>query len=156
MMDPEARLAALGLTLPPPAAAVANYVPWVLEGGVLTISGQLPLDNGAPIATGAVGPGGLSVEEGQEAARRCAVNLLAQVRAAVEGDWDRLRRVIRLGGYVASRPGFFGHPQVLNGASDLMVAVLGDRGRHARAAVGVYTLPLDVPVELEGTLAVAR
>lgn len=155
MMDILARLADMGITLPQAAPPVANYVPWVIEGGLLVISGQLPLKDGAPLVTGAVGDGGLSVEQGQAAARQCAINILAQVNAALHGEFSRVRRVVRLGGFVASQPGFFGHPQVINGASDLIAEVFGDRGRHARAAVGVYTLPLGVPVEIEATLAIS-
>lgn len=154
MVDVAARLAGLGLELPKPAAPVANYVPWTVSGTTLYISGQL-----------SVGPQGLikgclgrdlDVAAGAKAAENCALYLLAQAGLALGGDFSRLARCLRLGGFVASTPEFFDQPKVVNGASDLMVAVLGDAGRHARAAVGVPSLPLGAAVEVDGVFEIAR
>lgn len=145
----ESRLSELGITLPEAAAAVANYVPVARTGGLLFVSGQLPMADGRVAWTGRVGEA-LDIEEGQQAARLCAINMLAQLKSALDGDLQRVSRVVRLGGFVASAEDFTGQPQVINGASDLMVDVFGDAGRHARAAVGVNVLPLDAAVELEG------
>ncbi len=147
------RLAELGISLPEAASPVANYVPWVQEGPLVFVSGQIPLFEGEPRHVGKLGRD-ITVEEGQAAAQLCAINLLSQLRAACGGDLDRVRRVARLGGFVNCTPDFMGHPQVINGASDLMVAVFGDAGRHARAAVGCASLPLGVAVEVEGTFAI--
>ncbi|WP_292528651.1 RidA family protein [Methylocystis sp.] len=146
---PLGRLKELGLTLPNAAAPVANYVPFVRAGALLFISGQLPLGaNGVdPAHRGKLGAG-VSLQDGQSAARQAALNLLAQADAAV-GDLSRLRAV-RLGGYVNSAPDFAALPQVVNGASDLIATVLGENGKHARFAVGVAQLPLDAAVEVEG------
>lgn len=145
-MSIEARLQELGITLPEPSAAVANYLPVVEEGGWITVSGQLPLKDGKLACTGYVGKD-VTVEQAYEAARLCAINGLALIKQAA-GSLDRVR-ITRVGGFVASAPGFTGQPQVINGASDLLVAVLGERGRHARAAVGVAELPLGAAVEVE-------
>lgn len=145
----ESRLKELGITLPDAAAAVANYVPVVRSGGLLFVSGQLPMAHGRVAWSGRVGEA-LDIAEGQQAARLCAVNLLAQLKHALNGDLGRITRVVRLGGFVASAEDFTGQPQVINGASDLMVDIFGEAGRHARAAVGVNVLPLDAAVELEG------
>jgi len=147
------RLAALGLVLPAPAAAVANYVPFVVSGPLVFVSGQLPLEGGRVAVTGKLG-GGVSLDDGIRAARLCAVNLLAQLGQAVGGDFSRVRRVVRLGGFVAGTADFTDQPKVINGASDLMVAVFGDAGRHARAAVGVSSLPLDAACEIEATFEI--
>lgn len=147
-MSVEQRLKDLGITLPIPAAAVANYVPFVVTGNLVFVSGQLPLENGKPAVLGKLGAE-VSVEDGVRAARLCGLGLLAQVRAAV-GDLDRVKRVVRLTAFVASTPDFTDQPKVVNGASDLMVEVLGDAGRHARVAVGAPSLPLNVAVEIEG------
>lgn len=144
----DSRLKELGITLPTAPIPVANYVPFVIVAPLLFISGQVPLENGKLRLVGAVG-GDLSVEQGQEAARLCAVNILAQARAALDGDLDRIRRCVKLGGFVNCRPDFREHPQIVNAASDLMVAVLGDAGRHARFAVGAPSLPLGAAVEVE-------
>lgn len=146
---PETRLAALGLALPTAAAPIANYVPYVRAGALLFVSGQLPIGaNGVdPAHKGKLGAG-VSLEAGQAAARHAALNVLAQAKAAV-GDLAKLRAV-RLGGYVNSAPDFASLPQVVNGASDLVAAVLGANGKHARFAVGVAQLPLDAAVEVEG------
>jgi enamine deaminase RidA (YjgF/YER057c/UK114 family) len=147
------RLAELGLVLPEAPAPAANYVPFTVHAGLVHVSGQLPMRDGAVAITGKLGAG-VSLEQGQEAARLCALAILAQARAACEGDLDRIRRVLRVGGFVASAPGFTDQPKVINGASDLLVAVLGDVGRHARAAVGVAVLPLDAAVEVDAVLAI--
>jgi len=149
----ETRLANLGLTIPDTVAPVANYVPAVRTGDLVVVSGQIPLVDGKPTFTGLLGET-LSVEQGQAAARQCAINLVAQIRAACDGDLDRVARVVRLGVFVAATPDFTDHPKVANGASDLMVEVFGDLGRHARAAVGCSSLPLGVPVEVEGLIQV--
>ena len=145
----EAKLAELGITVPEAAAPLANYIGFNLVGKLVVVSGQIPLVDGKIAVTGKVGAG-VSVEQGQQAARICFVNLLAQLRAAAGGDLDRVRRVVRLGGFIASPPEFTGHAQVMNGASDLAVAVFGEKGRHARTTIGVPALPGDAAVEVEG------
>lgn len=142
----------LGITLPEPPSAVAAYVPFVRTGDLVFISGQLPFRDGRLPRTGSVGAD-LTVEEAAEEARYCAINILAQARAAA-GSLDEVARVVRLGVFVASAPGFRGQPQVGNGASDLLVAVFADAGRHARAAVGVSELPMGAPVEIEATIQI--
>lgn len=142
------RLQELGIELPTPAAAAGSYLPVRRSGGLLIVSGQLPMQAGAVRYTGKLGAS-VSLEDGEAAARLCAVNILAQVKAALDGDLDRLGGCLRLGGFVACTADFVDQPKVINGASDLMVAVLGDAGRHARAAVGVPSLPLDAAVEVE-------
>jgi enamine deaminase RidA (YjgF/YER057c/UK114 family) len=142
------RLGALGIQLPTPAAAAANYIPTRRSGDLLVISGQLPMEGGSVRYQGKLG-GRISLEDGQAAARLCAINILAQVQAAC-GNLERVVACLRLGGFVACTPDFADHPKVINGASDLMVAVLGEAGRHARAAVGVPSLPFDAAVEVEG------
>ncbi len=149
----EARLAELGIVLPRPMAPVANYVPTVASGRLVTVSGQLPMQDGALAAAGRLGDG-VDVEAGQAAARLCLVNVLAQLRAACGGDLDRVVRVVRLGGFIAAAAEFTQHAQVMNGASDLAVAVFGDAGRHARSTVGVASLPLGAAVEVEGAFEV--
>jgi enamine deaminase RidA (YjgF/YER057c/UK114 family) len=149
-----ARLAELGLELPKAASPVANYVPFVVTGKLVFVSGQVPLVDGKPQFVGRLGDT-LSVEEGYQAARRCGLNLLAQLSNACGGDLDRVRRVVKLGGFVACTPDFTQTPQVINGASDLMVEVFGDAGRHARAAVGAPSLPLGVAVEVEAVFEIA-
>jgi enamine deaminase RidA (YjgF/YER057c/UK114 family) len=150
----EQKLASLGITLHAPAAPVANYVGFVRTGNLLFVSGQVCFDGaGKLIAKGKLGAG-VTVEQGAAAARGCGINLLAQVKAAV-GDLDKVVRVVRLGGFVNSAPDFLDGPKVLNGASDLMVEVFGDKGRHARTTVGVASLPADASVEVEGVFEVA-
>ena len=145
----EKKLTELGITLPTPAAPIANYVGFVRTGSLLFVSGQICLDaTGKLVAKGKLG-GGVSVEDGNKAARTCAINLFAQIKAAL-GDLDKVSRVVRLGGFINSVPSFLDGPKVMNGASDLMVAVFGDKGRHARTTVGVSVLPLDAAVEVEG------
>ncbi len=148
----ESRLAALGITLPQAAAPVANYVPAVLAGNILTVSGQLPLHDGKLVAIGKLG-GGVSPEDGAKAARYCMINLIAQAKAAV-GDLARVQRIIRLGGFISCTADFTQHAVVMNGASDLAVQAFGDAGRHARSTVGVPSLPMDAAVEVEGTFLV--
>jgi enamine deaminase RidA (YjgF/YER057c/UK114 family) len=150
----ESKLTELGLTLPALAAPIANYVGFVRTGDLLFVSGQLCLGaEGKLVAKGKLGAE-VSIEDGQKAARACAVNLLAQIKAAV-GDLDRVVRVVRLGGFISSVPSFLDGPKVMNGASDLMVTVFGDKGRHARTTIGVSVLPLDAAVEVEGLFEVA-
>ncbi len=149
MHSADDRLAELGISLPSPMAPVANYVPYVISGSLVVVSGQLPAVDGTVAITGKVGEG-VSIEQGQQAARLCFINLLAHLRGACGGDLRRVRRVVRLGGFIASPPGFTQHAAVMNGASDLAVAVFGDAGRHARSTIGVPALPLDAAVEVEG------
>lgn len=150
----DARLAELGIELPQASAPAANYVPFVRTGNLLFIAGQVTVWNGELKFIGTVGSD-FTVDEGYQAARVCGLNLLAQARAALDGDLDRLARVVKLGGFVQAAPGFTDHPKVINGASDLMVEVLGDAGRHARFAVGAPSLPLGVAVEVDGVFEVA-
>lgn len=148
------RLKELGITLPNPAAPAANYVPYTQSGNILVISGQLPMVDGKLSQTGKLGSN-VTLEQGQEAAKICAINILAQVNAALGGDLSRVKRCLRLGGFVASTPDFSQHPQVINGASNLIVDVLGEAGKHARAAVGVSALPFDAAVEVDAMFEVA-
>ena len=152
MDECETRLAALGLTLPEAPRPVANYVPFHIHDGTLYIAGQLPRAAGG-VTTGKLG-GGVSVEEGQKAAQLACLNLLAQAKAAL-GTLDRIGQVLRLTAYVNSTPDFSDQPAVVNGASDLLVAVLGDRGRHTRVSVGVASLPAGAAVEIDVVIAVA-
>ncbi len=143
------RLRELGITLVEPVKSLANYVPYQIVDRMVYISGQLPLENGALTHTGKLGDT-VSLEEGQAAARRCAVNILAQLKSVCSGDLDKVERCIRLGGFVNCTPDFTDHPKVINGASDRIVAVFGHAGRHARAAIGTNSLPLGASVEVEG------
>ncbi|HRF09523.1 MAG TPA: RidA family protein [Xanthobacteraceae bacterium] len=149
----DARLQKLGIELPRPAAPVANYVGAVAAGNLLVVSGQLPVGREGITVKGKLGDG-VSEAQGKEAARLCAINILAQAKAAL-GDLSLIKRCIRLGGFVNAVPDYQAIPQIINGASDLMVEVLGDAGRHARYAVGVAQLPLDVPVEVEAMFEIA-
>jgi enamine deaminase RidA (YjgF/YER057c/UK114 family) len=150
----EQKLAALDVVLHAPASPIANYVGFVRTGNLLIVSGQVCVGtDGKLIAKGKLGAG-VTIEQGSAAARGCAINLLAQVKAAV-GDLDKVVRVVRLGGFINSAPDFLDGPKVLNGASDLMVAVFGDKGRHARTTVGVASLPADAAVEVEGIFEVS-
>jgi enamine deaminase RidA (YjgF/YER057c/UK114 family) len=148
----EARLGELGITLPDAPAPAANYVPFVITGNLLFVSGQIAQGPDGPIR-GKLGES-MGIEEGQAAARACALALIAQARAAT-GDLDRIARVVKLTGFVNATPDFVDHPKVVNGASDLFVEIFGDRGRHARAAVGSASLPLGVAVEIEGIFELA-
>lgn len=147
------RLAALGITLPPAAAPAANYVPYVISGNLLYLSGQLPIENGAVAVTGLLGRD-VDVARGQRAAELCAINILAQAQAAL-GDLARIRRVVKLNGFVASMPTFVEQHLVMNGASNLIAAVLGEPGKHARAAVGMASLPLNAAVEIDAIIEIA-
>ncbi len=149
----EARLAKLGIRLPEAPAPAGNYVAGVTVGDLLFVSGQIGVHDGRPAYVGRLGED-MGIEEGYAAARQCGLNLLMQVKAAC-GELDRVQRVVRLGGFVNCTPDFFDHPKVINGASDLMVEVFGDKGRHARAAVGAPSLPLGVAVEIEGLFQIA-
>jgi enamine deaminase RidA (YjgF/YER057c/UK114 family) len=150
----ENKLVALGIELPTPASPVANYVGCVRTGNLLVVSGQLCFGpEGKLVAKGQLG-GSVSLEDGQKAARACAVNLLAQIKAVL-GELDNVVRVVRLGGFINSAPGYADGPKVMNGASDLMVEVFGDKGRHARSTVGVSALPADAAVEVEGMFEVS-
>ena len=144
----EKKLADLGITLPPPGAPGGNYVPFVVVGNLAFMAGQVAREAGKMKYTGKVGKD-ITIEQGQEAAKLCAVNLLAQLKEACGGDLDRVERCVRLGGFVNSPLDFYDHPKVINGASDFIVAVMGERGQHARTAVGVSALPLDSAVEVE-------
>ena len=150
----ETRLAELGIILPTPMAPVANYVPWTRSGNLVVISGQLPAENGKVKFTGKVSTD-VSVEDAVEAARLSFINVLAQLRVALDGDLSRVTRVLRLGGFISAPADFYDHARVMNGASDLAVAVFGDLGRHARSTIGVPSLPLDAAVEVEGLFEVA-
>ena len=144
----DARLKELGITIPEAPAPAANYVPFTTSGNLVFVAGQVPFVDGKLTKTGRVGEDA-SVEDGYEQARICAINLIAQIKVACGGDLDRVRRVVKLGGFVASAPDFTGQPAVVNGASDLMVDVFGDAGKHARFAVGVNVLPLGCVVEID-------
>ena len=148
-----ARLQELGIELPEAAAPVANYLPYVINGKQLWVAGQVPFWNGEIKFSGVVGQN-VSVDDAVEAARICALNILAQTKAAI-GDLDRIAQVIKLGGFVNGAPNFTDQPKVINGASDLLVQVLGDKGLHARSAVGAGGLPLNVPVEVDAVIAIA-
>ncbi len=149
----QARLDELGIALPVVQPPVATYVPFVRTDNLVIVSGQLPMAGGKLAVAGKLGET-VSLEDGQAAARQCFLNVLAHLNTACDGDLDRVVRVVRLGGFVACAPTFSQHPAVVNGASDLAVAIFGDAGRHARAAVGVASLPLDAAVELEAIFEV--
>jgi len=155
MSTVEKKLEGMGITLPTPAAPVANYVPFVRTGNLIVISGQLCLGLDGKLADAHKGKLGAEIapEVGQQAARLCAINLLAQLKAAV-GDLDKVVRCVRLGGFINAVPSFAGLAPVMNGASDLMVAAFGDKGRHARTTVGVASLPADAAVEVEAIFEV--
>lgn len=150
----DARLTELDVTLPKPPVPVASYVPYVISGKQVFISGQVTLGDGGLQYVGTVGRE-LSLEDGQAAARLCAINVLAQLKAAASGDLDKVKRCVKLGVFVNAAPGFTQHPEVANGASDLMLDVFGDAGRHARAAVGAGSLPRNVAVEVEAVFELA-
>ena len=150
----EKRLAELGLSLPAAPAPVANYVPTAMVGNLLFVSGQISRTGAGVTMTGKLGAG-VDIATGRDAAKVCALNILAQAKAAL-GSLDRIERIVKLTGFVNAAPTFTDHPQVVNGASDLLVEVLGDRGRHTRSAVGVAGLPLDAAVEVEAIIAVAK
>jgi enamine deaminase RidA (YjgF/YER057c/UK114 family) len=149
----DAKLELLGVALPTPMAPLANYVPFVVTGSLVFVSGQVPAADGKIAFAGKVGDG-VSVEDGAAAARTCLINVLAQLKVACAGDLDRVVRVVRLGGFIASPPGFTQHAVVMNGASDLAVAVFGEAGRHARTTIGVPALPGDAAVEVDGVFEI--
>lgn len=149
----ESRLREMGMELPVAAAPAANYVPYTLSGSTLYISGQLPMEAGKVAITGLVGAD-VDVATGQRAAELCAINILAQVKAALGGDLGKVRRVLKLNGFIASAPGFVEQHLVMNGASNLIANVLGDAGKHARAAVGMAALPFNAAVEVDAILDV--
>ena len=148
----EDHLAAKGIVLPTPNAPVANYVPFVRTGNLIHISGQVSVDPSGGVK-GVVG-GDVDVDKAVAAARTCGLNLLAQMKAATDGDLDRIVRVVKLGGFVQAGPDFFEIPKVINGCSDLMVEAFGDAGRHARSAVGVYRLPMNFAVEVDAVVEI--
>ena len=148
------RLDELGITLPRLSAPMANYVAQLISGGHLFISGQLPMKDGVVTYTGRLGAE-LDIEAGAAAAQLCAINLLAQASAALDGDLDRVKRLVKLGGFVAATPEFTDHPKIINGASDLMVEIFGEAGRHTRFAVGCASLPMGAAVEIDALFEVA-
>jgi enamine deaminase RidA (YjgF/YER057c/UK114 family) len=150
----EQRLTRLGITLPAPGAPAGNYVPFVRTGSLVFLAGQVTRLDGKMVHVGKVGRD-VSVEEGRQAARVCALNLLAQLKVACDGDLDRVARCVRLGGFVNCTAEFDEQPKVVNGASDLMVELFGERGKHARTAVGVNALPLNATVEVEAVFELA-
>ncbi|AVA21458.1 RidA family protein [Rhizobium sp. LEGMi198b] len=150
----ESRLKELGIVLPQAAAPAANYVPYVISGNLLYLSGQLPMENGKLGVTGLLGKD-VDVAGGQRAAELCAINILAQAKAALDGDLGRIKRIIKLNGFVASVPEFVEQHLVINGASNLLANVLGDAGKHARAAVGMAALPLNAAVEIDAIMEIA-
>lgn len=152
-MSVEKRLAELGIDLPTPAAALANYVPYVVSGTLVSISGQIPMQDGELAFTGKVNED-VNIDDACKAARICGLNIVAQIKAACDGDLDRVKRIVKLGGFVNGPDGFGGQPQIINAASDLMVEIFGDAGRHSRSAVGVNGLPLNVPVEIDAMVEI--
>ncbi|MDY8109725.1 RidA family protein [Fulvimarina sp. 2208YS6-2-32] len=150
----ETRLEEAGITLPAAAAPAANYVSYVRYGSLIQTSGQLPMENGALAVTGKLG-GSVSLDDGQRAAKLCAINILAQAKAAVNGDFDKIGRLLKLTVFVASEPSFVEQHTVANGASDFLVEILGELGHHSRSAVGVPSLPLDAAVEIEALFELA-
>lgn len=154
-MSLKAKLEELGLELPEVAAPAANYVPYVVSGNMVYVSGQIPFLNGVRMHIGHIGDGyGLKIPQGVEAAKACALNILAQVNDAVGGDWSRVKRCVKLGGFVNSDSYFTDQPTIINGASDLMVAVMGEAGQHARFAVSAPSLPLGVAVEIDAVFEI--
>ena len=145
----EARLDELGIELPQAPAPAANYVPFVIAGNLVFVAGQVTVENGEVKFKGRLGED-MDIDEGYQAARLCGLNLIAQAREAGGGDLDRIKRVVKLGGFVNATPDFTDHPKVINGASDLMADVFGDVGKHARFAMGAVSLPLGVAVEVDG------
>lgn len=150
----ESRLKAIGLSLPQAAAPAANYVPYVVTGNLVIVAGQIPFLNGEKGHFGKLGKD-MSIEDAQKAAQACALNVLAQVNEAVGGDWSKIKRCVRVGGFVNCTPEFDQMSQVLNAASDIFVGVLGENGRHARTSVGVASLPFGVAVEVEAIFELA-
>ena len=153
--SPKENLENLGITLPTPVAPVANYVTYVRTGNILSVSGQLPLDNDGKLPyLGKVGQE-VSAEDANKAARLCAINIISQINDALDGDLDRVTRIVKLGAFVNCTDSFPGQPAIVNGASDLMVEVFGDKGKHSRSAVGTNALPLNVPVEIDALIEIS-
>lgn len=153
--SPKENLEKIGITLPTPVAPVANYVTYVRTGTLISVSGQLPLDNAGKLPyVGKVGQE-VTAEDANKAARLCAINIISQVNAALDGDLDRVVRIVKLGAFVNCTDSFPGQPAIVNGASDLMVEVFGDKGKHSRSAVGTNALPLNVPVEIDALIEVS-
>lgn len=152
-MSAEKRLKDLGITLPTPTAPVANYVPHCKTGNLISISGQIPMGPDGPTHLGTVGVE-RTLEDGIEAARVCGINIIAQIKDACGGDLERVKRIVKLGGFVNCVQGFADQPKIINGASDLMVEVFGEKGRHSRSAVGVPGLPLGVTVEIDALVEI--
>ena len=148
------KLKSLGVELPQPVKPVANYVPWVKSGNLVFISGQLPLVHGKIGCTGHLG-NNASIEQGAAEARQCAINLIAQMRDACDGDLNKVKRIVKITGFVASTTSFADHASVMNGASNFFVDVFGEIGRHARSSVGMASLPLNTLVEIEAIIEVA-
>ncbi len=149
----EARLAEMGIVLPEPPVPVASYLPFVVTGNLIVVAGQITLEDGKVKYAGRLGDD-ISLEEGEAATRLCALNVLSQVKAACDGDLDRVRQVVRLNAFFNSTPDFLDHPRVMNAASDLMAGIFGESGKHTRVGVGVNSLPLGVPVELDGVFEI--
>jgi enamine deaminase RidA (YjgF/YER057c/UK114 family) len=149
----EARLKELGIELPTPPAVQFNYIPTRTGAGTLWVAGQVPFKDGQILVEGKLG-GGVSLEDGQRAARQCALNVLAQAKAALDGDLSRIRATLKVTGWVACTPDFYEHPKVINAASDLFVEVLGEIGRHARCAIGSPSLPLNCAVEVDAVFLI--
>jgi enamine deaminase RidA (YjgF/YER057c/UK114 family) len=150
----ETRLHELGITLPKPAAPAANYVPYVVSGSLVFVAGQIPVLDGELKYKGRLGDG-MSIDDGYQAARLCGLNIIAQAGAACDGDLDRIKRIIKVSGFVSCAADFYDHPKVVNGASDLMVEVFGQpAGQHARFAVGAPSLPLGVAVEVDAVIEI--
>ncbi|WP_417462053.1 RidA family protein [Kordiimonas sp.] len=152
-MSVDKRLADLGIEIPTPAVPVANYVPFVISGNLVSVSGQVPVKDGKVAFEGKVGAD-VSIDDACKAARLCALNIIAQVKAACGGDLNKVKRIVKLGGFVNCVDGFASQPQVINAASDLMVDVFGDAGKHSRSAVGTNALPLNVPVEIDALVEI--
>lgn len=150
----DSRLTTLGITLPVAATPAANYVSFVISGNLLYLSGQLPMENGKIAVTGLLGAD-VELADGQRAAELCAINILAQAKAALDGDLERIVKVIKLNGFIASAPGFTDQHLVMNGASNLIANVLGEAGKHARAAVGMAALPLNAAVEVDAVMEIS-
>lgn len=150
----DSKLASLGLTLPPSVMPAANYVPYTVSGNLVYVSGTLPMKDGKPQDIGKLGKE-FTVEQGQQTAKLCGLNILGHLKAACGGDLDRVKKVVRMGIFVASAEGFTDQPKVANGVSDMMVEIFGDAGKHARFAVGVAELPFGVAVEVDATFEIA-
>ena len=152
-MSVDAKLKELGIELPVPVAPVANYVPFVITGNLVSVSGQIPMQDGKLAFEGKV-EDGVSIEDAEAAARLCGINIISQLKAACDGDLNRVKRIVKLGAFVNCKDSFAGQPQIINAASDLMVDVFGDKGRHSRSAVGTNALPLNVPVEIDALVEI--